>query len=148
MKNETLTLELKQELNQIFEFVATHTEYMFEVRGSVMDYAYETELVEENDENGYEIFDHYVIGKLAKVDTTEFISHIDQIFIKNNLDNDFVELEVAIELSIIANYWLRENGNKEFFTFMYEALERSEICGVVFAQELLLFGIELETLKN
>ena len=143
MKNEKLTLETKQELSQIFEFVAQHTNSLFEQNGSIMNYAYETELVEDNGENGYGIFDGYVIDKLEKVDTAELITYIDQTFIKDNLENDLVELEVAIELSIIANYWLMENGNIQFFTFMYEALERSEMCGVVFAQELLMYGIDL-----
>ena len=142
MRNEKLTLELKQELNQIFEYVAEFTNGLFEENGSIMNYASGTELIA-NGENGYEIFDHYVIDKLAKVETSELIDYLNQTFIKDNLENDFVELEVAIELSIIANYWFRENGNIEFFTFMSEALDRSKMCGVVFAQELLMFGIDL-----
>lgn len=148
MENEKLTLEIKQELNQIFDFVAQHREGLFEQNGSIMDYCYETEIVENIGEDTYGIFDGSVIDKLAKVDTDELITYIDTTFIKDNLDNDFVELEVVIELSIIANYWLRENGNIEFFTFMFEALERSEMCGVIFAKELLMFGIVLEALRE
>ena len=145
MKNEKLTLETKQELNQIFDFVEQHIEALFEQSGSIMDYCYETEIIENIGEDTYGVFDGYVIDKLAKVDTTELITYIDRTFIKDNLDNDLVELAVALEISIIANYWLRENGNIEFFTFVYEALENSQMCGVDFAKELLMFGIDLET---
>jgi hypothetical protein len=148
MKNEKLTPELKQELSKIFEYVAQHTDGLFELNGSIMKYAYEMELVENNGENGYGIFDHFCIDRLAKVDTTELIAYVNTTYITCNLDNKLNELDVAIELSIIANYWLRENGNKEFFTFIYEALEKSEMCGVIFAQELLMFAIDLEALKN
>ena len=140
MKNEKLTRELKQELFARFCYVAQGIGDLFELNGSIMKYAYEVGLVECG-ENGYEVYNHCYIDKLAKVDTTELIAYINTTYITCNLDNKLNKLSVAIELSIIANYWLRNNGNKEFFTFIYEALERSEMRGVVFAQELLMFGL-------
>ena len=144
MKKITMTPELKQELNQIFEFVAQHTEGLFEQNGSIMEYAYETEIVENVGKDNYGVFDGFVLGKLVKVDTDELIKYVEDTFIKDDLNNDFVELEVAIELSIIANYFLREYENVEFFTFMYEALEKTEMCGAIFAKELLMYGINSE----
>lgn len=136
---------MEQELGHIFNYVEEHIDGLFEQRGSIIDYCYETEIVENIGKDTYGVFDGFVIDKLAKVKTCELITYIDNTFIKDNIDNYIVELEVAIVISIIANYWLRENGNIEFFTFVYEALQKSEMCGVDFAKELLMFGIDLET---
>jgi len=147
VKNEKLTLELKQELSQIFEYVAEFTNGLFEENGSIMNYAYGTELIA-NGKNGYEILDHYVIDHLEKVDTTELINYIDQTFIKDNIDDGFIELEVVIELSIIANYWFRKNGNIKFFSFVYSFIIENDSCGIQFAKELLLDNIDIQSIRE
>jgi len=144
MKNERLTLELQQELNQIFEYVTEFTDGFFEENGSIMNYAYGTELIA-NGENGYEIFDHYTVDRLAKVYFHEIKEYIIDIFMEEDIID---ELAVAITLSIIANYWLRKNGNIKFFAFIYSLIIEKDSFGIQFAKELLLDSIDIQSIRE
>ena len=131
-------------LSNLFSYLEPHTESgLFENQGSLLAYCYNNEIIE-NCKDGFGVYDEFSINQLAQVDTKELINTINYNFLENGLEY----LDIAIVLSILANFWLRKNGNISFFSFVYELIITNDMCGIVFAKELLLHTFNIENLRE
>ncbi len=144
MRNPITVNEQINILAKLFSYVEPHTENgFFENQGSLLAYCYNNEIIE-NCEDGFGVYDEFSINQLAQVDTKELINTINYNFLEEGLEY----LDIAIVLSILANFWLRKNGNISFFSFVYELITTNDMCGIIFAKELLLHTFYIEVLRE